>query len=174
MAWQEHRDKPGIRCHNETGATVVHLSAPLPLRQQHDRHVRILIGQQELQRHVGVSGMMRRRRRVCAAVLVAIGLMGSGLHTTAAGETIRDEVGRVIYTIDDGGIVSMFENSPTDLTISETRGTREEMKPHVSEVVPESVQSGVATVLKLKGKNLVGASVTLSEPGRRQAPLQGL
>ena len=111
--------------------------------------------------------MMRRRRRACAAVLVAIGLMGSGLHTAAAGETIRDEAGRVIYTIDDGGIVSMFENSPTDLTISVTRGTREEMKPQVSEVVPESVPAGASTVLKLKGKNLVGASVKLSAtPGR--------
>src|SRR5437867_11973983 len=137
MAWQEHRDKPWIRCHNETGATVVHLSAPLPLRQQHDRHVRILIGQQEPQRHVGVSGMMRRRRRVCAAVLVAIGLMGSGLHTAAAGETIRDEVGRVIYTIDDGGIIAMLETSPTDLTISVNRGTSEEMTPQAREIVAE-------------------------------------
>ena len=117
--------------------------------------------------------MMRRRRRVCAAVLVAIGLMGSGLHTAAAGETIRDEAGRVIYTIDDGGIVSMFENSPTDLTISVTRGTREEMKPQVSEVVPESVPAGASTVLKLKGKNLVGASVKLSEPGIEVSPYVG-
>src|SRR5438445_11018111 len=152
MAWQEHRDKPGIRYHNETGAAVVHLSAPDPLRQQHDRHVRILIDQQEPQRHVGVSGMMRRRRRVCAAVLVAIGLMGSGLHTAAAGETIRDEAGRVIYTIDDGGTVSMVENSPTDLTISVTRGTSKELNTQQCEVVQDTVPAGAYTVLKLKGK----------------------
>src|SRR5437879_11948714 len=90
--------------------------------------------------------------------------MVRGLATATTGETIPDESVRVIYTIDDGGIVSMFENSPTDLTISVTRGTREEMKPQVSEVVPESVPAGASTVLKLKGKNLVGASETLSEP----------
>ena len=44
-----------------------------------------------------------------------------------AKESFHDEAGRVIYTIDDDGIVSMFENSPTDLTLSVTRGTREKM-----------------------------------------------
>src|SRR5207245_8048362 len=47
MAWGKHGDQPGIRYHDEPGAAVVHLSAPDPLRQQHERHLRIL-------RHVGV------------------------------------------------------------------------------------------------------------------------
>ena len=82
-----------------------------------------------------------------------------------AKQTFADEAGELLYSIDDNGIVSMFENSPgTDVTLSVTRGTREQMQPQVTEVLPETVPAGSFTVLKLKGKNLVGATVTLSVP----------
>ena len=79
-----------------------------------------------------------------------------------AKESYKDEAGRVIYTIDNEGTVSMFENSPTDLTISVTRGTREEMQPQITEVNPDAVPAGAPAVLRLKGKNLIGATARLS------------
>jgi len=79
-------------------------------------------------------------------------------------EIFKDEAGRVLYTIDDNGVVSMFENSPTDLTISVTRGSREQMQPQITEVSPESIAAGTSPILKLSGKNLVGATVKLSVP----------
>jgi hypothetical protein len=93
-------------------------------------------------------------------VLVLTGAAVTSLPA-AAKESFKDEAGRVIYTIDDDGIVSMFENSPTDLTLSVTRGTREQMKPQVTEVTPETITAGTSTVLKLKGKNLIGATVKM-------------
>jgi hypothetical protein len=56
----------------------------------------------------------------------------------------------------------MFENSPTDLTVSVTRGTREQMQPQITEVSPDSVPAGAPAVLRLKGKNLIGATAKLS------------
>ncbi|HEY3197156.1 MAG TPA: hypothetical protein VGJ57_03995 [Nitrospirales bacterium] len=79
-------------------------------------------------------------------------------------EIFKDEAGRVLYTVDDDGSVSMFENSPTDLTISVTRGSREQMQPQITEVSPSSVAAGASPILRLKGKNLVGATVKLSAP----------
>ena len=82
-----------------------------------------------------------------------------------AKETYKDDAGRVIYTVDDDGIVSMFESSPTDLTLSVTRGTREQMQPKVTEIRPESLQAGSSTMLQVRGKNLIGATVKFSVPG---------
>jgi hypothetical protein len=83
-----------------------------------------------------------------------------------AGETYKDEAGRVIYTIDENDMVSMFENSPgIDITLSVTRGTREQMQPQITEITPDSVPAGSSAVLRMKGKNLVGASVKFSSPG---------
>ena len=82
-----------------------------------------------------------------------------------AKESYKDEAGRIIYTIDDSGIVSMFENSPTDLTISVTRGTREKMQPRITEVAPGAIPAGSSMLLRLKGENLIGATVKLSVPG---------
>jgi len=80
-------------------------------------------------------------------------------------QVFKDEAGEVLYTIDENGIVSMFENSPgTDVTLSVTRGTREQMQPQITEVTPNAVAAGTYTVLKLEGKNLVGAKVKLSAP----------
>jgi hypothetical protein len=83
-----------------------------------------------------------------------------------AKETFTDEAGEVLYTIDEDGLVSMFENSPgTDVTLSVTRGTRDQMRPVITEVMPDAIPAGTYNVLKLTGKNLVGAKVKLSLPG---------
>ena len=92
----------------------------------------------------------------------------------AAMQAFTDEAGQLLYTIDDNGIVSMFENSPgTDVTLSVTRGTREQMRPQVTEIIPEAIPAGSFAVLKLKGKNLVGASVKLSVPSIEVKPFAG-
>lgn len=81
-------------------------------------------------------------------------------------ETFKDESGEVLYTIDDDGIVSMFETSQgTDVTLSMTRGTREQMQPQITEVTPASIPAGAYNIIKLTGKNLVGARVKLNVPG---------
>lgn len=110
---------------------------------------------------------------VLTTLLFSLMDVGGSVSPLEAKESYQDEAGRVIYTIDDDGVVSMFENSPMDLTISVTRGTREEMKPQVNEVTPESVPAGATTVLKLKGRNLVGASVKFSAPGIEVGPYAG-
>ncbi|TLY34264.1 MAG: hypothetical protein E6K60_13415 [Nitrospirae bacterium] len=84
----------------------------------------------------------------------------------AAKESFKDEAGELLYSIDDDGIVSMFENSPgTDVTLSVTRGTREQMQPQITSITPASVAAGSYTVLKIEGKNLVGAKVKVNTPG---------
>ncbi len=99
-------------------------------------------------------------------ILFVVGISGIGgsLELVEAKETFKDEAGRVIYTVDDEGMVSMFESSPTDITLSVTRGTREQMQPSLIEVIPNSVPAGNSATLKLRGKNLVGAKVKLSVP----------
>lgn len=101
-------------------------------------------------------------RDVVAAILPTAMFVGLGVPSVNAKETFQDEAGRVIYSIDDDGVVSMFENSPTDLTVSVTRGTREQMQPRITEVMPDSVPAGAPAVLRLKGKNLIGAMAKLS------------
>ena len=106
--------------------------------------------------------MKRGWKTVLAAVLQIVALVGLGVPSVSAKETFKGEAGRVIYSIDDDGVVSMFENSPTDLTVSVTRGTREQMQPQITEVMPDSVPAGAPAVLRLKGKNLIGATAKLS------------
>lgn len=101
-------------------------------------------------------------RGILAAVLPVAMLAALSIPTVSAKESFKDEAGRVLYTIDDDGIVSMFENSPTDLTVSVTRGTREQMQPQITEISPDIVPAGAPAVLRLKGKNLIGATVKLS------------
>src|SRR6266545_5459813 len=106
---------------------------------------------------------MRQKRGIVLTVVLCVLLGFEG--TAGSKESYKDEAGRVLYTIDDDGIVSMFENSPTDLTISVTRGTREQMQPQITEISPDVVPAGAPAVLRLKGKNLIGATVKLSVPG---------
>jgi hypothetical protein len=108
---------------------------------------------------------MERLWKYLAAATFAASVMGLGVSPATAVQNFNDEAGQLLYSIDDNGIVSMFENAPgTDVTLSVTRGTREQMQPVVTEIIPEAVPAGSFTVLKLKGKNLVGAKVKLSVP----------
>jgi len=108
---------------------------------------------------------MERPWKYLAAAILAASVTGPGVYPATAVQNFTDEAGQLLYSIDDSGIVSMFENSPgTDVTLSVTRGTREQMQPQVTEVTPETVPAGTFTVLKLRGKNLVGAMVKLSVP----------
>src|SRR5437879_4608344 len=108
-----------------------------------------------------------RHFRLVVLIKALFALVGTGIVAPPAWakESYKDEAGRIIYTIDDNGIVSMFENSPTDLTISVTRGTREKMQPRITEVAPEAIPAGSSMLLRLKGENLIGATVKLSVPG---------
>jgi len=104
-------------------------------------------------------------KRFLGGMLLVPALVTLSVPAVADVQRFTDEAGELLYTIDDQGMVSMFENAPgTDVTLSVTRGTREQMQPQVTEVTPESVPAGSFTVLKLKGKNLVGAKVKLSVP----------
>ena len=114
------------------------------------------------------------RLRPLKTLFVAIACLIGIVQPTVAAQTFTDEAGQLLYTIDDTGMVAMFENSPgTDVTLSVTRGTREQMQPQVTEVLPLAVPAGSFTVLKLKGRNLVGASVKLSVPGIEVKPFAG-
>lgn len=108
---------------------------------------------------------MQPHRQLFFSLSVLTLLSMASFSQVTAGQTIKDDAGRIIYTIDDDGTVAMFENSPMDLTISVTRGSREQMQPKITEVVPDSIQTGGSTVLRLKGKNLVGSQVKVSAAG---------
>src|SRR5437667_10756920 len=61
----------------------------------------------------------------------------------AAVQRFTDEAGVVLYTIDDDGIVSMFESRPgTDITLSVTRGTCVHIEPPTTEITPQEVPAG--------------------------------
>ena len=103
---------------------------------------------------------MRTQRKVFLAVIV-LTQAWVAVPSVTAFQRFTDEAGVVIYTIDDDGIVSMFESRPgTDITISVTRGTREKMQPRITEV-------------KLKGENLVGTTVKFNVPGIDVKPYAG-
>ena len=80
-------------------------------------------------------------------------------------EDFYDEVGRLLYSIDAQGIVSMFETDALDNTLSVTRGTRENMQPRITEVTPPSIETGKITVVTLKGQNLIGAKFSSKTKG---------
>src|SRR5256885_38406 len=115
---------------------------------------------------------MRHHRKVFLAAFV-LAQAWTAIPSVAAFQRFTDEAGVVIYTIDDDGIVSMFESRPgTDITISVTRGTREKMQPRISEVTPDAIPAGTSTVLKLKGENLVGANVKFNVRTHEVFPFQ--
>jgi hypothetical protein len=117
--------------------------------------------------------MMRHHQKVFLAAIV-LAQAWTAVPAVAAVQRFTDEAGVVLYTIDDDGIVSMFESRPgTDITISVTRGTREKMQPRITEVSPDAIPAGTSTVLKLKGENLVGATVTFNVPGIDVKPYAG-
>src|SRR2546426_12299088 len=102
---------------------------------------------------------MERPWKYLAAATFAASVVGLGVSPATAVQNFTDEAGQLLYSIDDQGIVSMFENSPgTDVTLSVTRGTREQMQPQVTEGIPEAVPAGSFTGLKRRGKNLEGGA----------------
>lgn len=118
--------------------------------------------------------MQHRKKVILALVLLTPVFVGLGTPPAWAKQEITDEAGRVIYTIDDDGMVSMFESSPgIDITLSVTRGTREQMQPQITGVIPASVAAGTSHMLKLKGKNLVGSTVKVSLSGIETGPYAG-
>lgn len=109
--------------------------------------------------------MQFHRQAIGTLSILMLALMAS-LSQANAAQTIKDETGRTIYTIDDDGNVTMFENSPgIDITLSVTRGTKEEMQPKITDVNPESISAGSSVMLRVRGKNFVGATVKFNRPG---------
>jgi hypothetical protein len=108
---------------------------------------------------------MRYNLQTVQGLILLIVLASSVGPVHGVQQAFKDDAGRVIYTIDDEDTVSMFENSPTDLTLSVTRGTREQMQPQITDVSPQSIPAGSSSVLKLQGRNLVGAAVRVDVPG---------
>jgi hypothetical protein len=106
-------------------------------------------------------------------LFLLVGMAVSDATVFGAQESFRDELGRVIYTSDDDGTVTMYEKGPADQTISMTTGTREEMQPQVTGVSPDTVMPGAFTILKVSGKNLVGAKVKFSAPDIEVNPYSG-
>jgi hypothetical protein len=118
--------------------------------------------------------MQHQKKVILALILLTPVFAGMDVPSAGAKEAFKDEAGRVIYTIDDDGMVSMFESSPgIDITLSVTRGTREEMQPQITGVIPASVAAGTSLMLKLKGKNLVGSTVKVSLSGIETGPYAG-
>src|SRR5437879_11551271 len=106
-----------------------------------------------------------------AAVLMMSACVALPSPADAAVQRFTDEAGVVIYTIDDDGVVSMFESRPgTDITRSVSRGTREPMQHQITEITPQEVAAGTSTTLKIQGKNLIGATVKFSVPGIDVSP----
>src|SRR5256885_12956537 len=106
-----------------------------------------------------------------AAALALSGCVALVARADAAVQRFTDEAGVVLYTIDDDGIVSMFESRPgTDITLSVTRGTREQMQPQITEITPQEVSAGTSTTVKIQGKKLIGGSVKISVPGVDVSP----
>src|SRR3989442_7949579 len=64
---------------------------------------------------------VERAWKFLAAAILAASVMGPGVSPATAVQNFTDEAGQLLYTIDEQGIVSMFENSPgTDVTLSVT------------------------------------------------------
>ena len=115
---------------------------------------------------------MRHKLNISLATVLAMSAsVALPSPADAAVQRFTDEAGVVIYTIDDDGVVSMFESRPgTDITLSVSRGTREQMQPQITEITPQEVAAGTSTTLKIQGKNLIGATVKFSVPGIDVSP----
>src|SRR5438128_10874202 len=101
---------------------------------------------------------MRPQRKVFLAVIV-LTQAWVAVPSVTAFQRFTDEAGVVIYTIDDDGIVSMFESRPgTDITLSVTTGTREKMQPRIIEVGPDTSPCGTSTVRRVRWEELPGAT----------------
>jgi hypothetical protein len=103
-------------------------------------------------------------------IVICLGLVTGPAFAPAASaadkpQDFYDEVGRLLYSIDAQGVVSMFETDALDNTLSVTRGTRESLQPRITEISHPSIETGKVTVVTLKGRNLVGAKFSSKTPG---------
>jgi len=101
---------------------------------------------------------------MCLGTMTEAGGPPAGSSTDTP-QDFYDESGQLLYSIDAQGIVSMFETSALDTTLSVTRGTRETMKPRITEVSPPAIQTGKTMVVYFKGANLVGAKFSTKQSG---------
>src|SRR2546425_7152973 len=109
---------------------------------------------------------MERPWKYLAAATFAASVVGLGVSPATAVQNFTDEAGQLLYSIYDQGIVSMFENSPgTDVTLSVTRGTREQMQPQVTDVIPEAVPALSFTAPQPPATNVVTATGKQTAPG---------
>ena len=93
---------------------------------------------QYITRGGGVTVQSHRRRSITLSVLMLAFM--TLLSQANAAQTIKDEAGRTIYTIDDDGNVTMFENSP-----GIDGGTARVLRP-VAVVRNRSVRAATASV----------------------------
>ena len=109
---------------------------------------------------------MRQLRMILrAGSVLALLLVWRDVPSVDAKETFRDDAGRITYIVEDDGLVSMYETDALDNTIFVTQGSRESMKPFITEVFPSAVETGKMSMVIFKGSNLVGAKFRTSTPG---------
>ena len=106
---------------------------------------------------------LRHSYQALPAGLLAILLMPA--IASAAAQDFYDEVGRLHYSIDDQGVVSMFETDALDNTVSVTRGSLSSLQPRITEIIPSTVEAGKTTIVTFKGTNLVGARFSTRTKG---------
>ena len=116
---------------------------------------------------------MRFEPRAVQGLLLLLAVAVCDTSTVAAQQAFKDEQGQLIYTLDDEGIVTMYEKGTGDQTISMSTGTREEMQPQVTGISPDKASPGTFMMLKITGKNLVGAKVKFSVPDIEVNPYSG-
>ncbi len=111
-----------------------------------------------------LSLLQRTGRALCLCVV--IGCACPAFSSAAEKpQDFYDEIGRLLYSIDAQGVVSMFETDALDNTLSVTRGTRESMQPRIMEVSPPTIETGKMTVVTFKGANLIGTKFSSKTPG---------
>jgi hypothetical protein len=115
------------------------------------------------------KAMQQPRMILLAGGFLALLLIGLSGPSVYARETFKDDAGRVTFIIDDDGTVSMFETDALDNTTFVAQGSRESMKPFITEVFPTAVEAGKMSVVIFKGSNLVGAKFRTRTPGVRFA-----
>lgn len=109
--------------------------------------------------------MQQPRTILLAGIFLALTLEGLTVPPVSAKEIFKDDSGRITYSIDDDGIVSMYETDALDNTIFVAQGSRESMKPFITEVIPPAIETGKLSLVIFKGSNLVGTKFRAGTPG---------
>ena len=113
----------------------------------------------------GCEAMQQSRTILRAGIFLAVALVGLAVSPVHAKETFKDDLGHVIFIVDDDGLVSMFETDALDNTVFVSQGPRESMKPFITEVFPPIIEAGKISMVIFKGSNLVGAKFRTSTQG---------